>query len=62
MVKGITVIYKDGTKDWFDPVIMEKTEGDTLKITIENGYTYDVNLLDTKAVSYYEGFNIDTDS
>ena len=54
MVKSIAILYKDGTKDWFDPVIMEKTEGGTLKITIENGYIYDINLADTALISYYE--------
>ncbi len=52
--QGIAVIYKDGTKDWFDPVSEVKTEGDILKIMIENGNVYDVKLLDTNSVNRYD--------
>lgn len=55
-VKGITIIYKNGTKDWFDPVVDEKTEDGILKVTIENGNVYNVNLSDTVLVNYYNMF------
>lgn len=52
--QGIAVVYKDGNKDWFDPVIEIKIEGDTFKIKIDNGNTYDVHLPDTQSVSFYD--------
>lgn len=52
--RGIMVTYKNGTKDWYDPVIMEEKEGENLKVTIENGNTYNVYLPDIQSVSYYE--------
>lgn len=53
-MKGIAIIYKNGTKDWFDPVIQETREGDILTVTIENGNKYDVNLLEIEEMTYYD--------
>jgi len=50
---GVAIIYKNGTKDWFDPVLDESTEDGILKITIENGYTYDVVVADIESKTYY---------
>lgn len=53
MKKGISVVYKNGNKDWFDPVVSEDRNGDMLTITIENGYKYDVNMSDVEIMKYY---------
>jgi len=52
--QGIVVIYKDGTKDWFDPVSETKIEDDNLTITIENGNEYSINLENIQFVSFYD--------
>lgn len=54
MPQGIAIIYKNGSKDWFDPVINEVRNGDILTITIENGYTYGINMQDVVNMSYYD--------
>jgi len=53
MKKGIEVIYKDGSRDWFDPVIDESMRDGILEITIDNGNIYHVNPSDMKSMSYY---------
>lgn len=54
MKRGISIIYKNGSKDWFDPVNSEVRDGDTLTITIENGYRYNINMKDVSVMSYYD--------
>ena len=51
--KGIAIVYKNGRKDWFDPVDSEVRDGNILYITIENGNVYDVNMQDVKIMAYY---------
>lgn len=53
MIKGIAIVYKDGSKDWFDPVIEEFIEERLIKITLANGNIYDVIISEVESKTYY---------
>jgi len=54
MSVGIAIIYKDGKKDWFDPVVEETIKDKILTITIESGNQYEVILPEVSLIKYYE--------